>query len=133
MKMTEDHRIWSMLVLLLLLSPLALAQGKPPEPGPSKAGSVATRASEGMTKDQADALLAELKQIRQLLEKQQLQLVAAMAPKPAAEPAPPEKVQMRVDNGWYAIGRLTLQSHSSNLRTCSVPSAKPSIQTPMRH
>lgn len=99
------HRIWSFLVLPLLLSPLVLAQGKPPEPRPSKAGSDATKASEGMTKDQADALLAELKQIRQLLEKQQLQLVAAMAPKPAAEPAPPEKVQMRVDNGWYAIGR----------------------------
>jgi protein-disulfide isomerase len=60
--------------------------------------------SEAITKEQADAIVAELKQIRQLLEKQQAQLARAVPPTPAA-PAPPEKVQMNVRNDWYAIGR----------------------------
>jgi protein-disulfide isomerase len=60
--------------------------------------------SDAMTKEQAEAIVAELKQIRQLLEKQQTQLARAVPPTPAA-PAPPEKVQMNVGNGWYAIGR----------------------------
>jgi protein-disulfide isomerase len=58
--------------------------------------------SDTISKEQADAIVSELKQIRQLLEKQQVQLAAAMAPK--AAPAPPEKVQMSVGNGWHAIG-----------------------------
>lgn len=61
--------------------------------------------SDSITKDQADAIVSELKQIRQLLEKQQAQLAAAMAPRPTPAPAPPEKVQMSVGNGWYSIGR----------------------------
>jgi protein-disulfide isomerase len=61
--------------------------------------------NEAITKEQADAIVGELKQIRQLLEKQQAQLALAMAPRPAAPPAPPEKVQMNVGNGWYSIGR----------------------------
>jgi protein-disulfide isomerase len=60
--------------------------------------------SDAITKEQADAIVAELKQIRQLLEKQQAQLARAVPPTPVA-PAPPEKVQMNVGNGWYAIGR----------------------------
>jgi protein-disulfide isomerase len=71
---------------------------------PGVAKSEAAR-PEAITKEQADAIVGELKQIRQLLEKQQTQLAAAMAPRPAASPAPPEKVQMSVGNGWYAIGR----------------------------
>jgi protein-disulfide isomerase len=59
--------------------------------------------SDAITKEQADAIVGELKLIRQLLEKQQVQLARAMAPQPA--PAPPEKVQMNIGNGWYAIGR----------------------------
>jgi protein-disulfide isomerase len=61
--------------------------------------------SDAITKEQADAIVGELKQIRQLLEKQQTQLARAMVPQPAAAPAPPEKVQMNIGNGWYAIGR----------------------------
>jgi protein-disulfide isomerase len=61
--------------------------------------------SDAITKEQADAIVGELKQIRQLLEKQQVQLARAMAPQPPAAPAPPEKVQMNIGNGWYAIGR----------------------------
>jgi protein-disulfide isomerase len=61
--------------------------------------------SDAITKEQADAIVGELKLIRQLLEKQQVQLARAMAPQPAPAPAPPEKVQMNVGNGWYATGR----------------------------
>jgi protein-disulfide isomerase len=62
--------------------------------------------SDTITKEQADAIVSELKLIRQLLEKQQGQLAAALVPKPqpAVAPAPPEKVQMNVGNGWYSIG-----------------------------
>jgi protein-disulfide isomerase len=60
--------------------------------------------SDAITKEQADAIVTELKQIRQLLEKQQAQLARAVPPPPTA-PAVPEKVQMNVGNGWYSIGR----------------------------
>lgn len=60
---------------------------------------------DAITKEQADAIVGELKQIRQLLEKQQVQLARAMAPPQPAAPAPPEKVQMSVGSGWYSIGR----------------------------
>jgi protein-disulfide isomerase len=65
------------------------------------AAKAAAAKSDAITKEQADAIVSELRLIRQLLEKQQAQLTAAMAPKPA----PPEKVQMNIGNGWYAIGR----------------------------
>jgi protein-disulfide isomerase len=61
--------------------------------------------SDAITKEQADAIVGELKQIRQLLEKQQVQLARAMVPQPAAAPAPPEKVQMSLGSRWYSIGR----------------------------
>jgi protein-disulfide isomerase len=67
--------------------------------------SAARAKSDAITKEQADAIVAELKQIRLLLEKQQMQLARAVAPQPAGTPAPPEKVQMNVGNGWYSIGR----------------------------
>ena len=63
-----------------------------------------TSKSDSITKEQADAIVAELKQIRQLLEKQQAQLARAVPPQPSA-PAVPEKVQMAVGDGWYSIGR----------------------------
>lgn len=62
-------------------------------------------AATAITKDQADAIVNELKQIRQLLEKQQVQLAKAFAPPQPPTPPPPEKVQMSVANGWHAIGR----------------------------
>jgi protein-disulfide isomerase len=61
--------------------------------------------TDAITKEQADAIVGELKQIRQLLEKQQSQLARAMAPQPAPTSAPPQKVQMNIGDGWYAIGR----------------------------
>jgi protein-disulfide isomerase len=63
----------------------------------------ATAKTDAITRQQADAIVSELKQIRQILEKQQAQLARVMTPQPAA--APPEKVQMNIGNGWYAIGR----------------------------
>jgi len=61
--------------------------------------------TDAITKEQADAIVTELKQIRQLLEKQQAQLMRAMGPQQPAAPPVPEKVQMNIGNGWYAIGR----------------------------
>ena len=57
-----------------------------------------------VTREQADAILSELKQVRELLEKQQAQLARALTPQPAAAPPPPEKVQMNVRSGWYSLG-----------------------------
>ena len=67
-----------------------------------KAESVTINMPEGMTKDQADAILTELKAIHQLLQNQQ-NTRAAAAPAPA--PAPSDKVKMSVGTGWYAMGR----------------------------
>jgi protein-disulfide isomerase len=71
---------------------------------PVKAESVTINMPEGMTRDQADAILNELKQIHQLLQNQQ---TAAVAAKPAAvqAAAPSDKVKMSVGQGWYAMGR----------------------------
>jgi len=68
-----------------------------------KAESVTINMPEGMTKDQADAILNELRQIRQLLERQQT--TAAAQPSRPAAAAPPDKVKMSVGTGWYALGR----------------------------
>ena len=67
-----------------------------------KAESVTINMPEGMTKDQADAILTELKAIHQLLQTQQNTRAAAA---PAAAPAPSDKVKMSVGTGWYAMGR----------------------------
>lgn len=65
-------------------------------------GSAATiNMPEGITSDQADAILSELKQIRQLLEKQQ----AVRAAAPNLMPPTPEKVQMVLGNGWQFMGK----------------------------
>jgi protein-disulfide isomerase len=65
-----------------------------------KAEPVTINMPEGMTRDQADAILNELKAIHQLLLNQQSTRVAAA-------PAPPQndKVKMSVGTGWYALGR----------------------------
>jgi protein-disulfide isomerase len=79
------------------------APSKPAEKSKSvKADSVTINMPEGMTKDQADAILNELKAIHQLLLTQQTTR-AASAPAPA--PAQSDKVKMSVGTGWYALGR----------------------------
>jgi protein-disulfide isomerase len=67
-----------------------------------KAESVTINMPEGMTRDQADAILNELKSIHQLLQNQPAARTAAAAP---AAPAPYEKVKMSVGTGWYSMGR----------------------------
>ena len=81
-----------LLASFLLAYPLWAQDGPSPFPSSDSASAV--------NKGQADAILGELRQIRQLLEKQQVQLVRALQP-----PAPPGKVQMNVGNGLYSIGR----------------------------
>jgi protein-disulfide isomerase len=67
-----------------------------------KAESVTINMPEGMTRDQADAILNELKSIHQLLLNPPATRAAAAAP---AAPAPNEHVKMSVGTGWYALGR----------------------------
>lgn len=55
-------------------------------------------AIDGITRDQANAILLELKAIHQLLEKQ-------TAANGQAQPQPPQKVSMKVDPGWQVLGR----------------------------
>jgi len=97
---------------VLILGALAVAQQINETKAPARANSelkivqpspVTINMPEGMTKDQADAILNELRQIRQLLEKQP-SLAAAAAP-PAAPPPPSDKVTMTVGQGWYSMGR----------------------------
>jgi protein-disulfide isomerase len=67
-----------------------------------KAESVTINMPEGMTRDQADAILNELKSIHQLLSNQPATRAAAAAP---AAPGPNEHVKMSVGTGWYSMGR----------------------------
>ena len=103
--MTSRKSLAVAIVLLLLSVAVAASAQESSPPKPSKppksvkAGSV-TNIPEGMTKEQADAILNELRQIRLLLEKQQQQ--ASPAPTPTA--APSEKVQIRTAGG-YSLGR----------------------------
>src|SRR6266404_4289192 len=67
--------------------------------------STTSKMSEVMSKDQADAMLRELRQIRRLLEKQQAQLAVLLAP-PSTDTTPSENVQMSVHTDWNSIGRI---------------------------
>lgn len=96
-------------IVLVLAASLVGAQSNPPAKSGSgtksvKADSVTINMPEGMTRDQADAILNELRQIHQLLQQQQ---TAAAQPKPAVAQAaaPSDKVKMTVGQGWYALGR----------------------------
>src|SRR6266851_4011572 len=64
-----------------------------------KPDSVTAKMPEGITKDQADEMLKELKAIHQLLERQQTAAVPSQ-PAPASD-----EVQMSVAAGWYSLGR----------------------------
>jgi protein-disulfide isomerase len=81
---------------------------KDPESKPAAkslpAASVMTHEAEGITREQADAILSELRQIRQLLEKEQAQVSRALEP-PAATPPSPQRVQIDVKSSWHSLGR----------------------------
>jgi protein-disulfide isomerase len=102
----------TMLLILLLLGSMTAVEAQQKSSGEAdldskanartvKAGSVTINMPEGMTKDQADAILNELRQIRQLLEKQQ----SAGTEAKAQAQQPPQKVNMSIGNGWYSLGR----------------------------
>ena len=67
-----------------------------------KADSVTINMPEGMSRDQADAILNELREIHQLLKDQQ---AAAAKPAAATAAAQSDKVKMSVGKGWYSLGR----------------------------
>jgi protein-disulfide isomerase len=107
--MTGKRWFWIGLGFVLISSVLN-AQDKPAGQSTSssktvKGESVTINMPEGMTHDQADAILNELKQIHQLLQNQQ---TAAAQTRAAAAPAPAptsDKVTMSVGKGWYSMGR----------------------------
>lgn len=68
---------------------------------PAPAPSAAVNQPAGITSQQADAILNELKAIHQLL----LNPPATRAAAAPAAPAPNEKVKMSVGTGWYSMGR----------------------------
>jgi len=89
-------------VIFAGLTITAAAQTAQPRPEKSqqvKADAVTINMPEGMSKEQADDILKELKAIHQLLERQQR---AAAQPQPAPTS---DKVKMSVAPGWYSLGR----------------------------
>lgn len=95
--------------IIILATPGFSQQSDKPKPDQTsktvKGESVTINMPEGMTHDQADAILNELKQIHQLLQAQQN---AAAQTRAAAAPAPTptsDKVKMSVGKGWYSMGR----------------------------
>lgn len=55
---------------------------------------------QGICREQADLILEELRQIRRLMEKQQIQLQQAFVPSAPVS----EKVRFRIEDDWHAIG-----------------------------
>ena len=104
--MTSRMNLAVAVVSLLLSVAVAASAQESSAPKPSKppksvkAGSGTSSMPEGMTKEQADAILNELRQIRLLLEKQQQQ--AWPTPTPTA--GLPENVKIRTAGG-YSLGR----------------------------
>jgi protein-disulfide isomerase len=91
---------------IVVLATAAFSQqserGKPATTSKSVKGeSVTINMPEGMTRDQADAILNELKDIHQLLKNQQTAAPAAAMQAAASS----DRVKMSVGQGWYAMGR----------------------------
>jgi len=88
--------------VLLTMDITAVAQTAQPsnaKPEIVKAESVTINMPEGITKEQADEILKELRAIHQLLEHQQTAVAQPSSP-PVSD-----KVEMTVAEGWYSIGR----------------------------
>jgi protein-disulfide isomerase len=99
-------------------SPASAASAKKEKPenagAPSKtvkAESVTINMPEGITRDQADAILNELRSIHQLLQAQGARVPAAPSPAAAVAPtaapttAPNDKVHLKMASGWHWMGR----------------------------
>lgn len=91
-------------VLALLVGILFAIQLSAQDRAKPKTATPSDSVGVGITRDQADGILDELRQIRQLLEKQQAQLDRALTPQPPV-PGAPQKVQMSVKNTWRSLGR----------------------------
>ena len=104
--MTSRKNLAVAVVLLLLSVAVASSAQESSAPKPSKppksvkAGSVPTSMPEGMTKEQADAILDELRQIRLLLEKQRQHA----SPTPTATATSAENAKIGTAGG-YSLGR----------------------------
>lgn len=99
------------LLLLVALTALARGQANKSEQASKEIGIDANRAyrrpavkkcAEGITERQADSILKELKQIRQLLEKQQIPGIRSVAEQPQQIS---QSVNMSIEKGWYSLGR----------------------------
>jgi len=89
-----------------VLATAALAAQTSPEPKPTAQHEQAkarpeSNTSQAMTKEQGDAILEELRLIRQLLEKQQAALSRSQLPVPAQQ----TRTSMNLGDGSYSLGR----------------------------
>jgi protein-disulfide isomerase len=94
-------------VLVLAIAAFVVRQGsatKPQAKNNSDSGQVTANAPNSMTRDQAEAMLAELRQIRELLERQKPDPAHASA-SPIDWSPEPRRVQMTVGKGWNSMGR----------------------------
>jgi len=91
---------WLFVVALSLYSPsVTNGQQAPGAITPKVNRSDSDQPDKTISSDQAAAILIELREIRRLLEKQQVQLDRAFVPS-----APPERVQLSVANNWNIVG-----------------------------
>lgn len=86
------------LAVLLTSAPCFSQQGAAVPDNSNRAN--ADVANQGISRDQANAILVELKAIHQLLERQ-----AQGGANAQAQPQAPQKVSMKVEPGWQVIGR----------------------------
>lgn len=109
MEFRLDRTLFLLIFLIGTLFGSAAAQETKSSPNnakqrPVRAEAVTINIPEGMTKEQADAILNELRQIRRLLEKQQ-QVGTAAAAQPPTAPALPDTVKMKMNSRWYSLGQ----------------------------
>jgi protein-disulfide isomerase len=116
-------------MILVMSHPYIAAGQNPADTKPAaiqeqtKTQSSTASVSEGISKEQADAILSELRQIRQLLERQQALLARGVVSQPYTPP-PPQKVQMNVDGGWRSIGRADAPVTMVEFSDLQCPSCK---------
>lgn len=103
--------------LLLILLSVAAAQQRAAKASPQP--SAGTAEVGGLTSQQADETITELRQVHQLLEKQQALLSRATAPQPVGPSLPEKGIQINVVSDWYSMGRSDAPVTLSNLRTIS--------------
>ncbi|HUK52384.1 MAG TPA: thioredoxin domain-containing protein [Candidatus Binatia bacterium] len=104
--MKRATAILSLAILIFCAASFARAQNKPGAAGgaarPEEAATA--KSGEAISRDQADAILGELRAIHLLLERQELRAAAAQQPR---APAPPERVSLSLADAkqWYSQGK----------------------------